>query len=270
LRIGAVLSPEAEWAAVAGAAEAADRRGLDSIGLWDHYHALAPDLGYVAGWAAFGALASKTGSVKVVPMVINVLHYELGVLAKETSVLSHISGGRFELGIGAGDWPASFVAWGKPFPAAADRAAILGDVVNGLRMLWSGEPVSVTTQRMKLVDAICAPPPLETPRIVVGCGPSRSLVRLAAGWADEINVYDDDSLIALAREEAEASDRAIGVSVTLGWEWDKWPADPEPHIRRLADAGIDRVFISMMGEDNDSRIAALADLQPSPASAPTR
>jgi len=46
---------------------------------------------------------------------VNGLHHQLGVLAKESSVLSHISHDRFELGVGAGDWPASFRAWGMRF-----------------------------------------------------------------------------------------------------------------------------------------------------------
>lgn len=125
MRIGAVLSPVGDWDAVEEAAIAPDELGFDAVALWDHYHSAKPDWAYVCGWSAYGALAARTSRVRLVPMVLNNLHYELGVLAKETSVLSLLSGGRFELGIGAGDWPDSFAAWGRPYPAPDERVARL-------------------------------------------------------------------------------------------------------------------------------------------------
>src|SRR5215210_7195712 len=121
VEIGAVLSPIAEWSRVAEGARAADDAGLDAIALYDHYHSLRPDWAYVCGWSAYGALAALTERVRLVPMVLNGLHYELGVLAKESSVLSIASCGRFELAIGAGDWPGSFEAWGREFPSRDER-----------------------------------------------------------------------------------------------------------------------------------------------------
>ena len=108
MQIGAILSPIIDPATAIEAACAADREGLDAVGLWDHYHSPRPEWGYVAGWSMLAALAAATERVKIVPMVLNNLHYQLGVLAKETSTLALLSGGRFELGIGAGDWPDSF------------------------------------------------------------------------------------------------------------------------------------------------------------------
>jgi alkanesulfonate monooxygenase SsuD/methylene tetrahydromethanopterin reductase-like flavin-dependent oxidoreductase (luciferase family) len=107
MRIGAVLSPVQEWPAIVEAARTADDSGLDAISFWDHYHSPKPEWGYVCGWSAYGYLAAVTSRVRLVPMVLNNLHYEPGVLAKESSILAIASGGRFELGIGAGDWPES-------------------------------------------------------------------------------------------------------------------------------------------------------------------
>ncbi len=142
MRIGATLSPLVAWADVLAAASEADRLGLDAVGLWDHYHSARPEHGYMAGWSALGALAACTERIRLVPMVLNGLHYEPGVLAKESSVLSHISDDRFEFGIGAGDWPASFVAWGERFPPWEERLARLEDLVEALRSLWRGQPVT--------------------------------------------------------------------------------------------------------------------------------
>src|SRR5918997_2007056 len=121
MRIAPLLTPVADWSAILEAARSADERGIDAVGFWDHYHSGQPDWAYVCGWSAMGAVAAATRHVKLLPMVINNLHYEPGVLAKESSVLDLASGGRFELGIGAGDWPTSFAAWGRPYPAVDER-----------------------------------------------------------------------------------------------------------------------------------------------------
>ncbi|MBA3946118.1 MAG: LLM class flavin-dependent oxidoreductase [Herpetosiphonaceae bacterium] len=65
---------------------------MDSVGFWDHYHSEQPAWGYVCGWSAYGALASMTTRIHLLPMVICRLNYTPGVLAKETSMLSIISG----------------------------------------------------------------------------------------------------------------------------------------------------------------------------------
>ena len=121
MRIAALLTPVADWPAILDAARVADEAGVDAVGFWDHYHSGQPDWAYVCGWSAMGAVAALTERVRILPMVLNNLHYEVGVLAKESSILDVASGGRFELGIGAGDWPESFAAWGRPFPPVDER-----------------------------------------------------------------------------------------------------------------------------------------------------
>src|SRR5262249_40188178 len=104
MRIGVKLGPTANWSAVLAAAKAADASGFDAVGVLDHYHSAKPEWGWVCGWSFYGALALATTSIKLVPQVICHLNYLPGVLAKETTVLALLSGRRFELGIGAGDY----------------------------------------------------------------------------------------------------------------------------------------------------------------------
>ncbi len=116
MRIAVTLSPTGDWPAILAAARVADEGGLDAVGFWDHYHSEQPEWAYVCGWSAYGALAMATQHIHLVPMVICRLNYTLGVLAKETSVLSIASRGRFELGIGAGDYPPSTRPGTSPSP----------------------------------------------------------------------------------------------------------------------------------------------------------
>jgi alkanesulfonate monooxygenase SsuD/methylene tetrahydromethanopterin reductase-like flavin-dependent oxidoreductase (luciferase family) len=118
VQVGVVLAPIGDPRAVVDAARAAEDAGLAAVGLWDHVHSLRPDWPYAAGWSLWGALAQATERVQLVPMVLNGLLHDVGRLAKETAMLDLLSGGRFELAVGLGDWPESFGAWGPGLPAA--------------------------------------------------------------------------------------------------------------------------------------------------------
>jgi alkanesulfonate monooxygenase SsuD/methylene tetrahydromethanopterin reductase-like flavin-dependent oxidoreductase (luciferase family) len=253
-RVGALLTPVADWAAIAEAADVADELGFDAIGFWDHYHSAQPDWGYVCGWSAYGAVAAVTRRVRLVPMVLNNLHYEVGVLAKESSVLANASAGRFELAIGAGDWPESFAAWGAPFPNAAERLDRLEESVLALRRLWTGEPVTTSGRFVRLDGAICAPPPSVPPRVVVGVGKSLRTLRRAVGFADELNVYDDPTVVDEARRLIADSGRPVDLSLFVDWSWTSWPSDPGTELERLAARGFDRVFVSLGGADMPDRL----------------
>lgn len=259
MRYGAVLSPIGDWQPIAEAALTADELAIDSIGLWDHYHSVAPDLPYVAGWSAYGALATLTKRVTLLPMVLNSLHFELGVIAKESSVLAAVSDGRFELGIGAGDWKASFEAWGRPFPDADVRIAMLGEAVAALQAVWTGKPVSFHGEHVELAGAICTPAPQHPPRIVVGAGGSARTIRAAVAYADEINVYADASVLEFAQEAIAATGRKLDVSVYLGWEWDRWPADPRAELAAWEERGANGVYVSLAAVDMRDRLMRLAD-----------
>jgi alkanesulfonate monooxygenase SsuD/methylene tetrahydromethanopterin reductase-like flavin-dependent oxidoreductase (luciferase family) len=257
MRIGAVLSPVPHWPAILEAARAADDAGLDAIGLYDHYHSAKPEWAYICGWSAYGALAASTKRVRLVPMILNGLHYEPGVLAKESSVLAILSGNRFELAIGAGDWPESFAAWGMEFPAAADRLDRLVETVAALRQLWAGTPVSTAGPHVQLDGAISTPAPKLAPRVVVGVGASRQVLRRAVLFADEVNVYDDPELIAEARTIADDAPRPVGLSAFLSWERDRWPADPERVLQALAEARVERAFVTIAAPNMTDRVERL-------------
>lgn len=258
MRIAAALAPVASWPDVMDAAKAADAAGLDAIGFWDHYHSLEPELAYISGWSAYGAVATVTERIGLVPMVLNNLHYQVGVLAKESSMLAIASGGRFELGIGAGDWPESYAAWGEEFPAAADRLARLAETVAALRQIWTGEPVTFEGEHIGLREAICTPAPPTPPRVVVGVAGSPRTLATAAEFADELNVYNQAPIIDRALATARDAARRVDVSVFVSWEWDNWPADVMRELTEIAERGVPRAFVSIGGEDMPRRIEALA------------
>lgn len=240
MRIAVNLGPTGDWLAMLAAAREADASGFDAVGFLDHYHIDNPEWPYICGWSAYGALAMVTSRIHLVPMVIDRMNYLPGVLAREASTLSILSGGRFELGIGAGDYFAEARAWGLEVPPAPARITGLKETITVLRRIWSGEQVTFEGEHLHLKNAASTPPPPTPPRVVIGAGRSRSLIRSAVAYADEINVYADDELIRFARQEIEASSRVITLSAFV---WD-WLEDIAGKLVAWEKLGVERTFIT--------------------------
>jgi alkanesulfonate monooxygenase SsuD/methylene tetrahydromethanopterin reductase-like flavin-dependent oxidoreductase (luciferase family) len=258
MRVGVTLSPTGDWTAILNAAQLADRAGLDTVGFWDHYHSEKPEWAYVCGWSAYGALASVTSRIRLLPMVICRLNYTTGVLAKETSVLSITSGGRFELGIGAGDYPVEYTAWHQPFPDAATRIEALAETIAALRELWQGKLVRYSGSHIQLTDAACTPVPPVPPRIVVGVGGSRRLIQSAISYADELNIYSDHELLTYVQAAIAQSGRSIDVSVFLHWQ--EWPQNLRDELARWAERGVARAVVNIgYNADLSQRVTQLAE-----------
>lgn len=258
MEIGVVLSPTGDWPAILDAARAADRRGLAAVGFWDHYHSQQPEWAYVCGWSAYGAIAAATERIRLVPMVLCRLNYTLGVLAKESSILSIASGGRFELGIGAGDYPIEYTAWHLPFPSASERIAALAETVDALRQLWGGQRVTYSGAHVQLTDAACTPVPPIAPRVVVGVGGSRRLIASAVAYADELNLYGDEQVWRFAQEQVAQSGRAVDLSVFL--DWGQWPGDIGAALDTWRALGATRAMITIGWHPNlAERVGQIAD-----------
>ncbi len=240
MRIGVNLGPTADWTAVLEAAKRADSYGFNAVSFLDHYQAARPEWGYVCGWSLYGALAMATTRIKLVPMVICRLNYLPGVLAKETAMLSIISNGRFELGIGAGDYFEEMHAWGVPVPKASERIEGLKEMIQVLQRAWKGEEITFEGTHIRVHNGLCVPSPAVAPRIVVGVGNSRSLLRSAVEYADEVNVYADEKMIREAYREVEASGRKIAVSAYV---WD-WREDIEEKLKEWEQLGVERTFVT--------------------------
>lgn len=243
--VGACFGPTGSWDSVVEAVRRAEEIGLDTISFWDHYHAGQPEHALICGWSVYGYLAAITSRIRFVPMVICRPNYLLGVLAKESSLLQIASSGRFELGIGAGDYPGEFTAWNVPFPDAVHRVEWLRESVQALKRLWTGEQVTIGGTHVSLDNACCTPVPSVPPRVVVGVGNSRRMIDSALSYADELNVYGDMEIARYAQERIAASGRQIALSV-FGNRPDEPPNDEElaADITRWRDLGASRYIMT--------------------------
>ena len=147
------------------AALAVEASGFESIWTWDHLLSFNDDEESVLEcWALLAALAEATSSVKIGSFVANVLNLPPDVLAKTVATVQQIAGGRFELGIGAGARPKEQVGFNRPFPAGRERVERVGEAVELMRLMWTGQRVSYRGKYYSAEDVLSTPAPNPVPR----------------------------------------------------------------------------------------------------------
>lgn len=168
-----------------------DEAGVDWISAWDHLYEAPPQGGTVPHFetvATLAALAADTHRARIGCLVFYVGYRNPGIIAKAATTLDHLSGGRFELGLGAGwhQWEAE--AFGFPFPGVGERLDMLEEATPLIARLLTGERTTHEGRWFRTVDAACLPPPVQEhlPIWIGGVGERRTL-RIAARWADGWN-----------------------------------------------------------------------------------
>jgi len=165
---------------------AAEASGWDGCFLWDHVAGI-PELPVAIAdpWVLLGALAARTGRIRLGTAVTPLARRRPSKLARETVTVDHLSGGRLVLGVGLGTPPqAEYATFGEP----ADRrvhAAKLDEALEVVTGLWSGEPFEHAGAYYTVTGTRFLPPPLQRPRIPiwVACSwPNRRPLTRAARW----------------------------------------------------------------------------------------
>ncbi len=174
-----------------------DEAGMDWISAWDHLYEAPPAGGTVPHFeaiATLGAMAVETTRARLGCLVFYVGYRNPGLLAKAAVTLDHLSGGRFELGLGAGwhEWEAA--AYGYDFPGVGTRLDMLDEAVELISSMLT-VPADGSIHRttfhgahFRAEDASCLPPPVgaKLPLWIGGVGEKRTL-RTAARYADGWN-----------------------------------------------------------------------------------
>ncbi len=180
-----------QWTALARAAEDA---GLDALFRSDHYRSIArgDPAGSLDAWTTLAALAAVTERIRLGTLVSPVTFRPVSVLAKSVVTADHVSGGRVELGIGAGWFQSEHEAYGFRFGTARERLDELDRQLAELHRQW-GDAGEIW------------PKPLQQPRprIIVGGSAKPRTVRAAVRFADEYNT------VFPSLEEAEQRRRTV-------------------------------------------------------------
>ena len=183
-----------QWVALARAAEDAN---LDGLFRSDHYRSIVrgEPAGALDAWATLAGLAAVTNRIRLGTMVSPVTFRRVPVLAKMVTTVDHISGGRVELGLGAGWFEAEHEAYGFAFPPLRERMDELDRQLAEIVRHWDEAPE-------------IQPKPLQRPHppIIVGGTAKPRTVRAAVAHADEYNTVWPT--VDEARERKQALDDA--------------------------------------------------------------
>jgi F420-dependent oxidoreductase-like protein len=176
------------WLAIANACE---RLGFEGLYTSDHYLSVmrARDRGSNDAWTILSALATRTERIRLGTMVSPVTFRHPTVLAKVATTVDVISGGRVDIGMGAGWWEDEHRTHGFPFPSVDERMQMLEEQLEIVDGLLTQDTFSFEGEHYRLRDCSFAFKPVQRPRppIIVGGKAGRRIARLAACWADEFN-----------------------------------------------------------------------------------
>jgi F420-dependent oxidoreductase-like protein len=177
-----------DWLALAKACEA---HGVPALFRSDHYLNLgdSPERGSLDAWATINALAAVTTTLRLGTLVSPATFRHPSELAKVVATADHVSGGRVELGLGAGWHEREHRAFGFPFPPLGERMDRLAEQLEIVHGSWT-EPSFSFSGRFYELDALDAQPrPVQAPHppLIMGGDAKPRGAALAARWADEYN-----------------------------------------------------------------------------------
>jgi F420-dependent oxidoreductase-like protein len=266
----------AAWKRTAEVAQQADRLGFESVWLFDHFHTVPRPTDEITfeSFTTLSALAALTSRVRLGHVVICTAFRNPALTAKMVSTMDAISGGRMELGIGAGWKRDEWLAYGYGFPETRERLARLSDDLQVITAMLEGDKHQHATyegEYSSVRNAINVPKPVQQPRVPImvgGNGPNVTW-RLAARFADELNldglepdeVRDALPTIRARCEEIDRDPASLAISVHIWKETFSIPG--QQRVDLLAgyrDAGVDRVMGLDVGTaTSDEALDALAE-----------
>ena len=177
-------------------AQSAERLGFDAFFRSDHYQRIgegSPGPGSTDAWMTLAAIGRETTHIRLGTLVTPVTFRFPGPLAIQVAQADAMSGGRVELGLGAGWYDGEHAAYAIPFPSTGDRFEMLEEQLAIVTGLWStpaGERYSFEGKHHSVVDSPALPKPVQRPGppIVMGGWGTKRTPRLAARFAAEFNM----------------------------------------------------------------------------------
>jgi len=149
-----------DWCALAAACE---EHGVETLFRSDHYISQGDEFSNVAhdAWTTIAALAARTSRLRLGTLVSPVTFRAPALLANAAATADHVSGGRIELGLGAGWMEREHRAYGFPFPETSERVARFAEGLEIVSRLWTEDRVDFRGRYYTLEDAPAHPKPLQ-------------------------------------------------------------------------------------------------------------
>jgi len=258
VRFGVFVTPEATERPLKLAA-IADELGFDVAGVQDHPYQRR----FYDTWTLLTAMAMRTERITVFPDVANVPLRPPAMLAKAAATLDILSGGRLELGLGAGGFWDGIKAYNGPTRTAAESVSALEEAIQVMRLLWSGQHgIRFEGKFYQLMGAHSGPVPAHPVGIWLGAYRPRmlSLVgRLADGWVPSYGYLKEPELLEAGRRIDEAAlaagrdPRAVRRVLNAGY------MDAEQLVALVTKYGIDTFLVT---DDPDEMRTFMSEVAP--------
>lgn len=278
----------ASYADQLAVARTAEQAGYSAFFRSDHYLAMAGDglPGPTDSWVTLAGLARETSSIRLGTMVTSATFRHPGPLAISVAQVDEMSGGRVELGLGAGWFEAEHKAYAIPFPPLGERFDRLTEQLEILTGLWTtptGETFDYSGTHYSIADSPALPKPAQSPRppVVIGGRGAKRTPALTARFADEFNIpfvpldelttqyarvaaavedagrakdsltYSAAFVVCVGRDDAEIARRAAAI----GREVDEMrsnsptvgtPAEVVDKLGPFLEAGVERVYLQVL------------------------
>ena len=251
---------------------AAEQAGLDLVGIQDHPYQRR----FLDTWSLFPFLAARTSRIRFFPDVANLPLRPPAVMAKAAATIDLLSGGRFELGLGAGAFWEAIEAMGGRARTPKESVEALEEAIQVIRLMWSGErTVEFEGEHYSVKGLHPGPQPAHDIGIWLGAyGPRmmRVVGRLADGWIPSLPRLPLEEVPKKRQAIDESAEKAgrdpgkirrianVSGTITDGGATDEWLKGPSEHwveeLTRLAsdEFGFDG-FILSVGDDAAEQIA---------------
>jgi F420-dependent oxidoreductase-like protein len=286
-----------QWRALAAACE---EHHVPALLRSDHYLPLGghEERPVLDAWSTICGLAATTTTLRLGTLVSPATFRHPSVLAKAAVTADHISGGRIEVGLGAGWNDREHAAYGFPFADAPTRFDVFAEQLEIVRGLWGEGTFSFQGEHYTLDAVDARPKPLQRPHLplIIGGKAGPRTIALAARYADEFNtvfasptvVRERRALAVAGWEQAGRDPTTLRYSVMLSYlcgrdsdqlhrrldrlavehgqepQADTWvtglPEQAVDRLRELRDAGVDRVMLQMLLHDDLDQVALIEEL----------
>jgi F420-dependent oxidoreductase-like protein len=252
MELSGIDGAAAKWSKAVDVALRAEELGYDSIWLYDHFHNV-PRPAHEAVfecWTTIAAISQLTSRIRLGQMVGCNSYRNPALLAKITSTVDVISGGRLDWGIGAGWYENEYRSYGYEFPKPKDRIGMLRECVEIVRSMWTEPETTYKGKYYEVARAHCDPKPIQSPHppIWVGGGGEQLTLRVVARHADCSNFGGKPDQWAHKRDVLREHCASVGRdpdAIRMTWS-------PEMFIRRTQ-AELDAAGSkSLWGEERSS------------------
>jgi F420-dependent oxidoreductase-like protein len=214
MELASIDGAEAKWATAAAIAVRAEELGYDSIWVYDHVHNVPQPANEAVFecWTTIAAISQLTTRVRLGQMVGCNSYRNPALLAKITSTVDVVSGGRLDWGIGAGWYENEYHGYGYEFAPPNVRIGMLKEAVEIVRSLWTEAETNYDGTYYHLYRAQADPKPLQQPHppIWIGGGGEQLTLRVVATHADCSNFGGAPEQWAHKREVLQGHCRALG------------------------------------------------------------